>query len=767
MTLGAARVIWTINDLSMFVDELPNGYTTIIALTERGPLNDPRVISSMEEYRKIFGKKVPYTTDPLTIEMALRNGARLNIIRVAHYDDPSDALTLTAKKASLVLKDRGEFPTSGTIYSREGAFTFRAPFAGSVIGSEVGPFSFVTDSSDKMLLAVGNGDDQEVTLTGTGVTVAGVADQINAATIGITASSYGGKLKLEATDPSNSLSIKNIPHSAYNVLGLQVGTYAAYPGQNKLAVKVDGGQEQVFEFTHGGDLVFSLTASQVASALSGIVGATVTVFFGRVRITSNTTGSASSIQITSNSTAASILGMDTEVHRGTDAGQVDTLAIEALNEGDWGNDITVYVLESKLNPVDRFDLRIDYARQPEMNEYFSDLSMDPKSDRYVVSYVNNRSFLVRVTDLFSPNTRNGVNRPALSITSPCYVGWNLSGGDYGLYSKDTGEMLFDDMSDWIGDPVLQTGIYAADKAYMSMDLMIPGTTNEVVYNALISYCENRQDMIAYGQVPFGLLPEDAVKWRMGEAPTYSHPPFNSHRFALFFGHPVVYDDMDDTLKTIPCLGHLAACLCKTDSEYGYHFAPSGPRRGRVNLVEDIDFNINAYRSTGYADLFAEKGINYLMISRIPGAEGAMFWEQRTTQTLPSATRDLNVMRFLTMAYRMLVPILRNFVFEPNHPMTWREIHRVLEPALQDFKDKYRIYDFALQTDKDAFFDNGVLKNAVINTGLDIDRGIYKCRVLVQPTRTIYYLEFEVGVTRTGEAFSTYTSLKELPGIIRR
>jgi hypothetical protein len=156
-----------------------------------------------------------------------------------------------------------------------------------------------------------------------------------------------------------------------------------------------------------------------------------------------------------------------------------------------------------------------------------------------------------------------------------------------------------------------------------------------------------------------------------------------------------------------------------------------------------------------------------MISRMPGAEGAMFWEQRTTQLLPSATRELNVMRFLTKMYIMIVPILRAFLFEPNHPVTWREIHRVLEPALQDFKDKYRIYDFALQTDRDAFFDGGELKNAVLNSGLDIDRGIYRCRALIQPTRTIYYLEYEVGVTRTGENFEQYITLKQLPGWIRR
>jgi phage tail sheath protein FI len=347
-----------------------------------------------------------------------------------------------------------------------------------------------------------------------------------------------------------------------------------------------------------------------------------------------------------------------------------------------------------------------------------------------------------------------LNRPELSNVS---LGVALTGGTNGLDD-------FDD-SDWIGDSPSLTGIYAADNAYMSMDLMVPGSTSATVYQAMIVYCEDRADMLGYGMIPYGLVPEDAVAWRLGAAP-WSHPAFNSHRFSLWYGRPLVYDDLDDTRKWISNLGHLASCLCKTDNDYGSSHAPVGPRRGVVTLVEDIDYDIQTNRRTGYSDLFAENGINYLMMSRYPGIEGAMFWEQRTTQRAPSALRELNVVRFITIMNRMLMPILRTFLFEPNHPVTWREIHRTLEPAFEDWKNKYDIYDYALQTDRDAWFDGGVLKNAVINSGIDIDRGIYHCRALIQPTRTIYYLEFELGVMRTGEAFETFLELKELPGWIR-
>jgi len=122
MTLGAARVIWRINDLSLFVDEVVRGYVTMVIKAERGKMGEARVISTMEEYRKRYGKKVSWTTDPLVVEMALRQGARLNLIRTAHYSDPADPTTVTATKSQLTLYDRAD--TAGV----------------AVIESEVGPF---------------------------------------------------------------------------------------------------------------------------------------------------------------------------------------------------------------------------------------------------------------------------------------------------------------------------------------------------------------------------------------------------------------------------------------------------------------------------------------------------------------------------------------------------------------------------------------------------------------------------------------------------
>ena len=742
MGLGTARVIYSINDLSLYTDELLRGYVVALVEAERGPLWEPIMVHSWDEYERMFGRTFAGSNDPLVLKMGLLQGAKFVVIRLANCTDPSDKSTITATKASVTLNDRGGTPTSASITSDTGPFVFAAPYAGNVTGSEVGPYTIVTGESDAMTIAVGAGVDQSVVLTQGTRTAQNVVDEINAQTTSLTASIVDGCVKIAANTITDSIIIKAVANDAYTVLGITSGTYPAYDGTNSLVIAVDGEADQTFEMTEG-----TLTAGQVVTLLSTLTGATASASQGKLIITSDTTGLSSTLQVQATTTATAF-GFSNDEVTGTEGVPQPTLTFESANEGAWGNSLKIDVYDADLNPDTRFDVRVTYTLQGGMNEYFGNLSMDPEDERYVVNYINERSLLVFVTDEGSTNPVY-TNRPAETVSSQILTG--------GLDSDPL------TAADYIGDDLAQTGIYAIDRTDLAMDVIIPGTTNISVLQSLIAFCENRGEYFAHINLPAGLDPNDAKAFRMGETP-YSHEAFNSPYAALYYGRPLCYDSRTDSRKYISNLGHLSKCIANTDTNYDYHYAPVGPRRGVVDLVEGLDFNVHDWR--GYRDLFAENQMNYLMISRDKGIEGAVFWENYTTQRAPSALREINVVRFLIAMRKVLVPVLRMFLFEPNHPLTWREIHRTLEPQFRLWKDKASIYDFVLQTDRDAFFDGGVLKNAVLNSGLEIDQGIYRARALVQPTRAIRYLEFEVGVLRTGEAFSEYTELKELPGWVR-
>lgn len=755
MTSGAARVRWYTNDMSGFVDNTVTGYVIMVLQTERGPVGVPQIVDNLVVFSRRFGRKVPWTTDPLIAEMALREGARLIVIRACSYSDVHDPTSITANTSSVTINDRGAVPLPASVTgTATGPYVFVRASGGKVHGSESGPFTIGAGVNDRLVFSVAEGDDQVVTLAaGALQSAATIAEQINAQTSGMDVTSVNDRLVIQSNNVSDSITIHDCPNDAYSTLGLGIQEYPATTGTDRLVIAVNGGAEQTFTLNplDGAAGTFSLSSSQVATQLATLLNARAYSVGGRVRILTAQSGATRSIQVKESSTAAGTIGFDVEAHNGYSGQAEATLTFESKDPGSWGNHLRIQVSDSVLKADDHFSVKVIYGLQGELTETYTDLNMDPDSVYYAPNYINERSDLVVVSDESSSKTAPA-NRPAVNL-----FGYPMTGGDDGDPMKD---------SDWIGSPVFQTGMYAIDKVWnMAMDFMIPGSNSVTVYNAMTAYAESRQDLIAYGVIPANMTPEEAVDYRLGNAP-WSHPAFNSHRFAIFYGMPLVYDDMDDTRKFINCLGHLAACICRNDNDYGEHIAFVGAKRGTVTLMEGIDFNVQSYRSTGYADLFADHGINYLFISKMQGIEGGMFWEQRTTQRDASSTRNLNVVRLITMMNRSLLPVLWLFLFDPNHPVTWRQVYRELLPAFESWKAKYKIYDFALQCDEMAYFSGGELKNAVLNSGLDIARGIYNARALIQATEAITYLDFTLGLTRAGDAFEQFNEIKTLPGYIR-
>ena len=479
---GAARAIITTADAAIYVDQINKGYVIVVIKCERGPVWEPVLVASWDEFERTFGSTWSYSTDPLVLKMGLLQGAKFIAIRAVHCTDVTDQNTSTAVCSSVTVNDRGDIPTSGKVISGAGAWNIVAPTPGSVTGTEVENFTFGPGTSDKLLIAVGTGADQTVTLSGSNLTGIEVAGQINASTTGLTASVLNGKIKLAANNAADSIAIKATGADCYSVLGLLEGVYAAIPGQNTLVVSIDAGADQTFTLTPG-----IRTAGQVIADLAGLAGASVVAALGSFSITSITTGPSSSVQIKSNSTAATLLGFDNIVHSGTAGAAQPTLRYTAVNPGVWGDFLKVYHSDSFLQPGLLFDVSVFFEKQSQLNAVYPNVSMDPESERYVVNYINQRGALVFVEDLNSTNVAY-TNRPAVN-TSGVY----LTGGADGLTGWTD--------ADWVGDPYSKTGFFAADKTDLAMDIIIPGSTSITVYQALAAYCEDRGDLNRLREFP--------------------------------------------------------------------------------------------------------------------------------------------------------------------------------------------------------------------------------------------------------------------------
>jgi hypothetical protein len=107
------------------------------------------------------------------------------------------------------------------------------PAGDYVIGTELEPFTFVANVSDKVKVQAGLAVAQTVKFdAGVGVTAQTVVDAINAGTDGCTASIDAGYIKIQANDEGATLLLWEVPGDAYEVLGfatIEVFTNP-YPG---------------------------------------------------------------------------------------------------------------------------------------------------------------------------------------------------------------------------------------------------------------------------------------------------------------------------------------------------------------------------------------------------------------------------------------------------------------------------------------------------------------------------------------------------------
>ena len=182
--------------------------------------------------------------------------------------------------------------------------------AGVRTSSVTGPLTVVLGASDDFKITVDGGTQHNVTLGGgVGRTIQSIANELNgnAFLAGATASVDGtGHLLITSntTGGTSTIALANGTVSAGGGLALlgltaSTGTGAAASAgygitlntNDELSITVDGGTAQVFQLTAGANQ----TAANIVTDLSTLTGAVASVDNGHLVITSNSTGSGSSI----------------------------------------------------------------------------------------------------------------------------------------------------------------------------------------------------------------------------------------------------------------------------------------------------------------------------------------------------------------------------------------------------------------------------------------------------------------------------------------
>lgn len=592
------------------IQGVATGVLCALGITMKGPVGVSTLITSFEQFVRVFGGDIANGIAASAIRgFFAGGGSRLYFTRVVHYSDITNANSKTSSAGTLNLQTGAAAPSAGAVtgansgpfaltpgdtlvVDRDVAGTATATIAAtraSVTG-DTGTYALV--NGQQLTVKIDGGAVQTITFSTASFVSIGAATAAEVVAV-INAALQGGYADLNTGAPRINSDTRGTG-SHVEVTGGNANAELAF------ATTVQNGTGNVAD-------VSAVTVAEIKTIVEAAVsGVTVSNAGGAVRITSNTTGAASKVQVTAPSTADDELGFDNAAHMGGTGAAVDTLTVDAKYDGAYSANVSVLIAPATSGVASEFNLNV--LSSGVVVERFPNLTMDDAGERYVETIVNatdgQGSEYIQVTDLDVDSSDALVERPANSSGSPAVAFGPLSSGSDGLVSiADV---------DFAGDESSHLGFYSFDLNDDADLLICPERATPAVHNAGLSYVSVRRngEMFFIVDPPAGLTEEGintyvettAAIRNLTESGAVYWP-----RVKVLNPSAAVYGPAESIV--VPPSGHIAGMFARTDSSRvgGIYEPPGGVEKGTMPGV--IGLENDQVMNENVRDLIAPKNIN--------------------------------------------------------------------------------------------------------------------------------------------------------------
>lgn len=278
----------------------------------------------------------------------------------------------------------------------------------------------------------------------------------------------------------------------------------------------------------------------------------------------------------------------------------------------------------------------------------------------------------------------------------------------------------------------KTGVYAFEDDSLNIAAtLVPGIqSDQTIQNALVSVAETTQSHIALLAPPYAVgNTSKAIDWHNGIGNLGRTSPINSSYAAIFWPWLKVFSQFDGKDRWYDPTIFAARQIAFNDSVADPWFAPAGFVRGRLTKPSDIEVKLNQ----GDRDALYSGGNAINPIVSFP-QQGITIFGQRTAQREPTALDRINVRRLVIYIRRVILKSAARFVFEPNDEFTWTQVEELLNPFMDDLKQRRGITEFKVVCDE------------TVNTPARVDRNELWCKVIFRPTKTAEIIVFELNLT---------------------
>lgn len=412
----------------------------------------------------------------------------------------------------------------------------------------------------------------------------------------------------------------------------------------------------------------------------------------------------------------------------------DGIKVKANTPGTWAVDGGMAVKVSNVvtpttTDIGTFQFTV-YFNGEIVEEYF-DLTVDEESEDYFLEVLNKSRFIT-VEDIKGGEWASTM--PAANMEGSLVIPYELEGGTNGIYSSMSPAL----------DGVLEGDYIKALEEFQNPDdvyvnvMMAPGNHDDAVIRKGIEICENRADCLYLADPPFGLDEQEVVEWHNGDRGTDpAVGAFNSSYAALYWPWCEIYDPYSKGNVWVPPSGLVSGAYAYNDREGEPWFAPAGLNRGKLLIPNRLEAN----PSIGSRDFMYSQGNAVNPIVNFP-VDGITIWGQRTLQRRPSDTDRINVRRLMLLVRRAVAISTNYLVFEQNDFQTWDRWKNMIEPFLDNIRQRRGLDDFMVVMDETTV------------TPYDIDSNRMPGKILLKPTRAAEFISVDFVIYPTGVSFTS-------------
>ena len=300
----------------------------------------------------------------------------------------------------------------------------------------------------------------------------------------------------------------------------------------------------------------------------------------------------------------------------------------------------------------------------------------------------------------------------------------------------------------VGDLSSGYDIFANTEEY-EIDFVLMGGASgtqedsQALASKIISVAEGRQDALAF------ISPGRSTQLTETTAGQYAvksdadittnvvnwYSPVPSSSYAIFdSGYKYMYDRFSDTFRYVPLNGDIAGTCARNDTTNFPWFSPAGTQRGAILNAVKLAYNPSKLQR----DKLYSARINPVVFS--PGA-GIILFGDKTGLAKASAFDRINVRRLFIFLENAIKAAAKDVMFEFNDALTRNSFINAVEPFLRDVQAKRGIQEFRLICDESN------------NTAAIIDANEFIADIYVKPSRSINFIGLTFVATRSGVSFS--------------